>query len=77
MHVEQHDLDHWRKLAAYVEETIARDEAALADLPDSVAKEISTRLEWRRRELATVLETLDQMEADVFAMDVLEDLDRL
>ena len=26
--VDQHDLDHYRKLAAYIEETIARDEAA-------------------------------------------------
>jgi hypothetical protein len=70
----QHDLDHYRKLAAYVEETIARDEAALPDLPDSVAREISARLEWRRRELAAVLETLGQMEADVFAMSVKRDI---
>jgi hypothetical protein len=75
--VEQHDLDHWRELAAYVAYTIERDEAALADLPDSVAREIGARLEWRRRELAAVRGRIDQVEADLFARDVRGDLDRL
>ena len=58
-------------MAAYVEESIECDEHALEDLPDEEREEVAARLRWRRRELAVVLDELDQLEQDLFARDVL------
>jgi hypothetical protein len=74
LEVDQQTIEEFRAMAAYVAESLLRDEHALGDLPDEERKEVSARLQWRRRELQAVLDQLDQLEEDLFARDVLRDL---
>jgi hypothetical protein len=75
--VDQHDLDRWRELARTLGEQADQQEHALEDLPVEDREEIAARIRWRRRELAVVLDKLDQLEEDLFARDVLRDLQGL
>ena len=75
--IDRHVLQAWRELAAILEEKTDQQEHALEDLPDEDREEIAARIDWRRRELAEVRDRIDQVEEDVFAMDVLGDLKQL
>jgi len=77
MMIDRHVLQAWRELAAILEEKTDQQEHALEDLPDEDREEIAARIDWRRRELAEVRDRIDQVEEDVFAMDVLGDLKQL
>jgi hypothetical protein len=72
--VEQQDVEMFKAIAANVEETIERDERTLDALNGREREDLYWRLRWRRRELKLFRKRLAQLEADLFARDVLGDV---
>ncbi len=75
--VDQQTVEKFRAAAAYIEESIERHEAALEDLHGELREEVAARIRWRRRELQAILDMLDQLEEDLFAITVLAGIKRL
>ncbi len=79
MEVDQQTVEGFRVMAAYIEETIEREEHALEEPPDEEREHFAARHRWRWRErgLQAVNTQIDQLEVDVFARDVLGNLKQL
>jgi hypothetical protein len=72
--VEQQDVERFKAMVVYVEESIERDERELDALTGREREYVYWRIRWRRRELKVLQRRVEGLEESLFAMSVLGDL---